>query len=92
MSGPKKSTPGAVPGTEGKQSTVTPGAPGQASDQQDGGDVEGNLSLPHERDQSSHMTDGVPSGKVRQAAKDVERGLQDTSKAPEMDRAYKKQR
>ena len=69
-----------------------PPTPDASAAPQDGGDVEGDLSLPHERDQSSHMTDGVPSSKVRQAAQDVERGLQDTSKATEMDRTYKKQR
>jgi hypothetical protein len=38
------------------------------------------------------MTDGIPSRKVQQAAKDVARGLQDTSKSPEMDRAYQRQK
>ena len=69
-----------------------PPTPDGSAAPQDGGDVEGDLSLPHERDQTSHMTDGVPSNKVRQAAQDVERGLEDTSKGTEMDRAYKKQR
>ena len=69
-----------------------PPTPDGSAAPQDGGDVEGDLSLPHERDQSSHMTDGVPNSKVRQAGVDVERGLQDTSKATEMDRTYRKQR
>lgn len=34
--------------------------------------------LPHERDQSVGMTDGIPSPKVQQAFKDVERGLVNT--------------
>lgn len=75
-----------------KAPTKKPAQPDSQSTQQDGGDVQGELALPHERDQSSHMTDGVPSNRVRQAAQDVERGLEDTSKATEMDRAYQKQR
>ena len=34
--------------------------------------------LPHERDQSADMTDGVPSAHMQQAYLDVERGLVDT--------------
>jgi len=74
-----------APAARSPRTTTTP-------DQQEGGNVEADLALPHERDQSSHMTDGIPSSKVRQASKDVERGLQDTSKSVEMDRAYQKQR
>lgn len=46
--------------------------------------------LPHERDESTGMTDGVPSDVVRQAHRDVSRGLEDTDRAPVMDRAYRK--
>lgn len=34
--------------------------------------------LPHERDQSVDMTDGIPSPEMQQAYRDVERGLVDT--------------
>ena len=34
--------------------------------------------LPHERDQSVDMTDGIPSAQMQQAYRDVERGLVDT--------------
>ncbi len=34
--------------------------------------------LPHERDQSVNMTDGIPSAQMQQAYRDVERGLVDT--------------
>lgn len=34
--------------------------------------------LPHERDQSVNMTDGEPSPEMKQAHKDIERGLVDT--------------
>lgn len=46
--------------------------------------------LPHERDGGVGMTDGVPSERVRQGHRDPQRGLQDTSGAPEADRAYRK--
>lgn len=34
--------------------------------------------LPHERDQSVNMTDGIPSADMQQAYRDVQRGLVDT--------------
>ena len=46
--------------------------------------------LPHERDEKVGVTDSVPSEKVRQGYRDVKRGLQDTSRAPEADAAYDK--
>ena len=46
--------------------------------------------LPHERDERVGVTDAVPSEKVRQGYRDVKRGLQDTSRAPEADAAYDK--
>lgn len=46
--------------------------------------------LPHERDEVVGATGGVPSEKVRQGYRDVKRGLQDTSRAPEADAAYDK--
>ncbi|HWH81136.1 MAG TPA: hypothetical protein VNU71_02755 [Burkholderiaceae bacterium] len=47
-------------------------------------------ALPHERDQQPGATGGVTSKRVRQAARDVARGVEDTSRAPEADRAYRK--
>jgi hypothetical protein len=47
-------------------------------------------ALPHERDESTNMTGGVQSKLVQQGARDLKRGLEDTSRAPEADRAYKK--
>ena len=46
--------------------------------------------MPNERDESVDMTNDVPDPMIEQAAADVARGLQDTSKAVELDRAYKK--
>lgn len=68
------------------------GAQATSAGPEDGAHAHGKPPLPHERDQSAHMTDGIPSRKVQQAAKDVARGLQDTSKSPEMDRAYQRQK
>jgi len=48
--------------------------------------------LPHERDEGVGMTGGVPSERVRQGHRDLKRGLQDTSRAPEAERAYRKLR
>lgn len=49
-------------------------------------------ALPHDRDESTSMTGGLPSEVVQQGARDLKRGLEDTSRAPEADRAYKKLR
>ena len=50
----------------------------------------GQPKLPHEADESTGSTGGVPSQRVQQAQRDVQRGLQDTSRAPEADAAYRK--
>lgn len=47
---------------------------------------------PHERDETSGSTGGIRSETVEQGARDVERGVQDTSKATETDQAYQKQK
>ncbi len=46
--------------------------------------------LPHERDESVGMTDGIPSESVQQAYRDVKRGLQDTDRGAEAGRTYQK--
>ena len=51
-----------------------------------------SLKLPHERDQSVDMTHGNSDEKVEQAYVDVQRGLKDTSRGPEADKAYQKQK
>lgn len=52
-----------------------------------------DLSLPHERDQTEQgMTDGAASAEGQQGHSDLQRGLQDTSKAPETDRTYQRQK
>ena len=48
--------------------------------------------LPHERDEATDMTGGIPSREVHQAYEDVTRGLTDTDKGPPMHRAYQQQK
>lgn len=52
--------------------------------------VKSQLQMPNERDDSVHMTSDFPDPMIEQAAIDVARGLQDTSKGEELNRAYKK--
>ena len=52
--------------------------------------VESQLQMPNERDESVDMTADVPDPMIEQAAIDVARGLQDTSKGAELNRAYEK--
>lgn len=54
--------------------------------------VKHSLELPNDRDQAVDMTSHQTSPEIVQAAKDNDNGLKDTSKAPEMDKAYKKQK
>ena len=49
-----------------------------------------NPSLPHDRDEKVGTTGGVPSERVQQGARDLKRGLRDTTRAPEADNAYRK--
>ncbi len=52
-----------------------------------------DMALPHERDQTEEgMTDGKVPSEGRQAHKDLERGLEDTSKSVEMDSTYRQQK
>lgn len=52
--------------------------------------VEAQLKMPNERDESVDMTADMPDPMIEQAAIDVARGLQDTSKGAELNQAYKK--
>jgi len=53
-------------------------------------DADPHPHMPHERDESVGMTDGKPDPRMRQGQRDVQRGVQDTSRAPEADRTYEK--
>ena len=97
---PQKSTPSpnntpdqpaagkGMPAKDPKPQRSLPGqheTPGDSS-------VKNTLELPNDRDQAVDMTDGQTSPVIEQAAKDIDNGLKDTSKAPEMDATYKKQK
>jgi hypothetical protein len=62
----------------------------ERADRAPGEETVDSPKLPHERDQSTGMTDGAPSEDIQQAHRDLERGLQDTGRAPETDRTYEK--
>ena len=53
-------------------------------------DTEASPRLPHENDGAVGSTAGVPSKRVQQGLRDLQRGLQDTSRATEADSAYRK--
>ena len=82
-------TPGRSEGMPAKTPSSGRSRPGQSVTPKDASD-ESNLALPHERDQSSDMTDAQPDPQVQQAARDLKRNLQDTDKGAAMDRAYQK--
>jgi hypothetical protein len=48
------------------------------------------LDLPHDRDENVGMTGGVSSPLVEQAARDLKRGIKDTSRGAEANVAYQK--
>ncbi|MED5618945.1 hypothetical protein [Ideonella sp. BN130291] len=48
--------------------------------------------LPHERDESSDSQAQGVRGVIHQGKEDLDRGLQDTSRKPEMDAAYEQQK
>lgn len=50
--------------------------------------LKSSIRLPHERDEDAAMTNHAVQPRMRQAAQDLERGLKDTSRAPESDQAY----
>jgi len=47
--------------------------------------------LPHERDESSDSQTSPPRAVIKQAHKDLERGLVDTDRGPVMDKLYEEQ-
>lgn len=77
-----------MPARSPQPQTTPPGGPGTFKD----GSIENTLELPRDRDEAVDMTSGQPSPLMEQAAKDIENGLKDTSKQPEMNQTYEKQR
>jgi hypothetical protein len=78
-------------GMPAKSPQARPPPTGRQTTQQDAS-AEASLELPNDRDQSTDMTPAEPDPVVKQAAKDVKRGLTDTSSGAETDRAYSKLR
>jgi len=84
---------GALPATpprpDGKDATAvdltrhTPSGSGGAAD------ADKSPRLPHERDESVGMTNRQPDARIKKGHDDVERGAQDTSRAPEADQTYR---
>lgn len=81
--------PASSKGMPAKDPRAQRSRPGQQDTLKDGA-VESSLELPHERDQAVDMTNAKPNPVVEQAERDLKRGVKDTSKSVEMDRAYKK--
>lgn len=54
--------------------------------------LENTLELPRDRDEAVDMTSGQTSPQIAQAARDIKNGLKDTSKQPEMNQTYQKQK
>ena len=81
----KPKLPTALPNHPPAQRTkvTKPPAPNDA-------EIKAQLRMPNERDEALDMTNDAPDPLMTQAAVDVARGVQDTSKAAELDRAYKK--
>lgn len=63
--------------------------PGKPPTPHDAG-VDAKLNMPNERDEAVDMTATSPDPMMEQAAADVARGVQDTSKGTELNRAYRK--
>lgn len=77
-----------MPARDPQPQTTPPGGQGTFED----GSIENSLELPRDRDEAVDMTGGQTSPLMEQAAKDVEHGLKDTSKQPEMNQTYQKQK
>ena len=50
------------------------------------------MPMPNERDLDVNMTPETPDAVMTQASKDLKHGMKDTSKGPEMDATYAKQK
>jgi hypothetical protein len=81
--------PAAGKGMPGKEPQPQKPQAGKQPDFNDAS-VENTLELPSDRDQAVDMTSGQTDPLIRQAAQDIQKGRQDTSKALETHRAYKK--
>lgn len=91
---PSPSTPVREPGSSQGMTSVRPAKDQPLRDEtqalQEPDPADTGLALPHERDQSSDMTNAETDSQVEQASRDLRRGLQDTDKGKPMNDAYKK--
>jgi hypothetical protein len=90
---PTAEAPQREPGTSEGMSAKTPDSRSPRNEDEtlrDSANI--GLALPHERDQSNAMTESQPDPMMAQASRDLARGLQDTSKRPQTDKAYEKLR
>ena len=81
------------PGTSQGMPAKTPRPQSDRTDHQptlEDASVETSLELPHERDQASDMTADEPDPRIEQAARDVAKGIKDTSKGTELDATSRK--
>lgn len=53
-------------------------------------DAQASPRLPHENDEAVGSTADVPSKRIQLGLRDLQKGIQDTSRAPEADSAYRK--
>ncbi|MBC7444237.1 MAG: hypothetical protein H7273_02035 [Polaromonas sp.] len=81
--------PTAGKGMPAKAAQPQESLPGRQPDARDGL-AEQSLELPSDRDEAQDMTGNQVDPHIRQAARDLENGLQDTSNGLETDKAYKK--
>ena len=71
-----------------KKRTAAPAGSAEAKVDLTNASVHDQAVMPHERDEKVGMTGGISSPLVQQAARDLEHGIQDTSKSVESDLAY----
>ena len=70
----------------------TPASPPGPGDTSQSRNTQTDPKLPHERDESSSHQGSEPRARIEQARQDVESGKVDTSKKPEMDATYERQK
>jgi hypothetical protein len=79
----------------GSSQGMNPSTPSDARAQSKKGEKlpdpgDSGLALPHERDQAVDMTNAQPDPQVKQADRDLRRGLEDTGKSRPMNTTYEK--
>ena len=86
------SAPTAGKGTSAKKARKAKSAESGRRGKPEDAAAKASLKLPSDRDESVEMTAAEPNPLIQQAAKDLARGLSDTSNGAETDKAYQKQK